>query len=69
MKAKEVRELTTKEIMERVDAEVDRLNTLTLQHSISPLDNPVQIKESRRLIARLRTILVERNKENNKIIS
>ncbi|HNZ81287.1 MAG: 50S ribosomal protein L29 [Bacteroidales bacterium] len=65
MKAKEVRELTTKEIMERVDAEVDRLNTLTLQHSISPLDNPVQIKESRRLIARLRTILVERNKENN----
>jgi large subunit ribosomal protein L29 len=65
MKAKEVRELTTKELMERVDAEVDRLNTLTLQHSISPLDNPVQIKESRRLIARLRTILVERNKENN----
>jgi large subunit ribosomal protein L29 len=65
MKAKEVRELTTKEIMERVDAEVDRLNTLMLQHSISPLDNPVQIKESRRLIARLRTILVERNKEQN----
>ncbi|MDD4430340.1 MAG: 50S ribosomal protein L29 [Bacteroidales bacterium] len=65
MKAKEVRELTTKEIMERVDAETDRLNTLTLQHSISPLDNPVQIKESRRLIARLRTILVERNKEQN----
>ena len=65
MKAKEGREVTTKEIMERVDAEVDRLNTLTLQHSISPLDNPVQIKESRRLIARLRTILVERNKENN----
>ncbi|MDD2560446.1 MAG: 50S ribosomal protein L29 [Bacteroidales bacterium] len=65
MKAKEVRELTTKEIMERVDAEISRLNTLTLQHSISPLDNPVQIKESRRLIARLRTILVERNKEQN----
>ncbi len=65
MKAKEVRELTTKEILERVDAEVDRLNTLTLQHSISPLDNPVQIKESRRLIARLKTILVERNNEKN----
>lgn len=65
MKAKEVRELSIKEIKERIEAETDRLNSLTLQHSISPLDNPIQIKESRRLIARLRTILVERNQEQN----
>ncbi|MCK9300049.1 MAG: 50S ribosomal protein L29 [Bacteroidales bacterium] len=65
MKAKEVRELSIKEIKERIDAENDHLNTLILQHSISPLDNPVQIKESRRLIARLTTILIERSKEQN----
>jgi len=66
MKIAEVRELKTKELAERVDSESARLDQMELQHSISPLDNPAQIKFVRREIARLKTILREResNKQN-----
>ncbi len=63
MKIKEVRELTTQEIMDRIESEKARLDSLQLQHCISPLDNPMQIQETRRLIARLMTVLNERNNE------
>ena len=66
MKIAEVRELKTKELEERVASESASLNQMELQHSISPLDNPAQIKFVRREIARLKTILREResNKQN-----
>jgi len=66
MKIVEVRELTTKELAERAYTESARLNQLELQHSISPLDNPAQIKDVRREVARLKTVLHERelNKQN-----
>jgi large subunit ribosomal protein L29 len=66
MKIKEVRELTTKEIAERVQTDATRLNQLELQHSISPLDNPTQIRDLRRDVARLKTVLRERelNEQN-----
>ena len=63
MKIKEVRELTTKEILERIETETNRLSSLELQHSISPLDNPMQIRDTRRLIARLKTVLTERSNQ------
>ena len=66
MKIAEVRELTSKEIAERIQTDSVRLNQMELQHSISPLDNPTQIKELRRDIARMKTILRERalNQQN-----
>ena len=57
MKIKEVRELSTKEIEERIDAEMMSLEQKKINHSISPLDNPMQIKAQRRTIARLKTEL------------
>ena len=63
MKIKEVRELTTKELLERIEAEEAKLTSLKLQHCISPLDNPMQIQATRRLIARLKTIVNERNNQ------
>jgi large subunit ribosomal protein L29 len=60
MKTREIKELNSKEIQERLDAEVSRLDLLKLNHSISPLDNPLQIKEVRRTIARLATELRQR---------
>ena len=65
MKIKEVRELSTKEIEERIDAEAMSLDQKKINHSISPLDNPSQIKAQRRTIARLKTELRQR-KLNNK---
>jgi len=60
MKIKEVKELTTKEIQERIDADTAQLVRLKLNHSISPLDNPSQIKGARRTIARFKTELRQR---------
>jgi len=65
MKIAEVRELTTKEIAERVDAETARLDQMKMQHSISPLDNSSQIKVVRRDIARFKTVLRERDLNQN----
>jgi large subunit ribosomal protein L29 len=66
MKAAEIRELTDKEILERIELEKTNLLKLRLNHSISPLDNPMKIKETRRNIARLQTILNQRKLSQNK---
>ncbi|MEI6556524.1 MAG: 50S ribosomal protein L29 [Paludibacter sp.] len=60
MKTREIKELNNKEIQERMDAENEHLVRLKLNHAISPLDNPLQIKEVRRTIARLATELRQR---------
>jgi large subunit ribosomal protein L29 len=60
MKIKEVRELETKDLVERVDAEVAKYNQTKLNHAITPMENPSQIKAARRDIARMKTILRER---------
>jgi large subunit ribosomal protein L29 len=64
MKIREIKELNNKEIQERMDAEIEHLVRLKLNHSISPLDNPLQIKEVRRTVARFATEL--RQREINK---
>lgn len=66
MKVAEIRELTDKEILERIELEKTNLLKLRLNHSISPLDNPMKIKETRRNIARLQTILNQRKLSQNK---
>ena len=60
MKIKEVRELETKDLVERIDAEVAKYNQMKLNHAISPLENPSEIKATRRDIARMKTVLRER---------
>lgn len=60
MKVKEVRELETKDLAERLETEIAKYNQMKLNHSISPLENPSEIKMTRRNIARMKTILRER---------
>ena len=64
MKTSEIKELTDKELLERLDAEKNHLSRMKMNHSISPLDNPLQIKDIRRNIARFATEL--RQREINK---
>ncbi|MCL2072851.1 MAG: 50S ribosomal protein L29 [Marinilabiliaceae bacterium] len=63
MKTSEIREMTIAEIEERVDATKVELARLVLNHHVSPLDNPMKIKQTRRDIARMLTILTQ--KEQN----
>ncbi|MDE5947474.1 MAG: 50S ribosomal protein L29 [Prevotella sp.] len=64
MKIKEVKELETKELVEKIGEEVAKYNQMKLNHSITPLENPSEIKATRRDIARLKTEL--RQRELNK---
>ncbi len=67
MKASEVRELTINEIVEKIEIEQNLLIKQSLNHAVSPLDNPQKLKETRRNVARLKTILREKElNEDNK---
>ncbi len=57
MKTSEIKEMAIAEIIERIETERAELIRLELNHSISPLENPLQIRGLRRNIARLQTIL------------
>ena len=62
MKPSEIVEFTDNEILERIDSEQTRLTQLKLNHAVSPLDNPMKIKEAKKNIARLKTELNKRRK-------
>ena len=60
MKISEIRELSTPDLLERIDTEKSMLVKLKLNHAISPLDNPQKLKQAKLTIARLLTELRER---------
>ncbi|MCF8339036.1 MAG: 50S ribosomal protein L29 [Bacteroidales bacterium] len=60
MEQKVIRELTDDELRERLDEQQKQLNKLKLNHAVSPLENPHKIKEYRKIIARLKTELRQR---------
>ena len=60
MKTSEIKELSTKELKERIDSESESLVRLKLNHAVSPLDNPIRIRDSRKNVARMKTELVLR---------
>ena len=64
MKIAEIREIASNELAERIQTEVANYNQMVLNHSISPLENPAQIKKLRRTIARMKAEL--RQRELNK---
>ncbi|MBP3845768.1 MAG: 50S ribosomal protein L29 [Prevotella sp.] len=64
MKMNEIKGLETKELAEKLEAEVAKYNQLKLNHAVTPLENPSQIKAARRAIARMKTEL--RQRELNK---
>jgi large subunit ribosomal protein L29 len=64
MKSSEIKDLTTKELVEKVEDEKALLVRMKLNHTISPLDNPNKIGETKRLIARLKTEMRKRELEN-----
>jgi len=60
MKAAELRELSIEDLKAKIAEESNALNKLVLNHAVSPIENPVVIKTTRRLVARLKTVLNEK---------
>ena len=64
MKTSEIKDLTTEEIREKIETEKAALKKMKMNHAVSPLENPMLIRTTRRNIARLMTEL--RKRELNK---
>jgi large subunit ribosomal protein L29 len=67
MKTSEIKELSTSDLLERIDTEKTMLVRMKLNHAITPLDNPQKVREVKLTIARLQTELRARelNKKSN----
>ena len=63
MKQKEITGLTDTELTERLAEEKAQLAKLQLNHSVSPIENPLKIRSSRRTIARLLTEIGSRKRK------
>ncbi len=66
MKQEVIRELSTADLVERLEEEKKHLTRMQLNHAVSPLDNPHQITENKKTIARLKTELRKRQLEEQK---
>lgn len=60
MKAKEIRNFTTEELNAKLADLKEELFNLRFQHATGQLDNPMRMRAVRREIARVKTILRER---------
>jgi large subunit ribosomal protein L29 len=64
---KEIRELSVKDLRERIEAEKAGYVRLRLNHTVSPIEDTSTIGKSRKDIARMLTVLSqEENTKNNK---
>ena len=61
MKTAEIKDIAVKDLQERIEAEKAQLAKLKVQHAVSPIENPSIIKKSRIDIARMLTILRQKN--------
>ena len=60
MKAKEIKALSTTEMLEKEKSYKDELFNLRFQVAVNQLENPMRIKAVKKEIARVQTILTER---------
>ncbi|MCV9389000.1 50S ribosomal protein L29 [Reichenbachiella ulvae] len=55
MKNSEIKGLSLEELKTKVAAERESLSKLKFAHAITPIENPMRLKDSKKLIARLNT--------------
>ena len=65
MKVSEVREMSIADLRDRIEIEKNNLDTMKLNHVISPLEDTSKIRKTRQDIARMITILAEKEKQQN----
>tara|TARA_Y100000768_G_C23897111_1_gene643189 strand:+ start:316 stop:537 length:222 start_codon:yes stop_codon:yes gene_type:complete len=65
MKNVEIDKLSIEDIETKISELVKKLKDLKMNHKVSPIENPIQIKFLRRDIARLKTAVVNRDMKIN----
>ncbi|AEE90406.1 MAG: 50S ribosomal protein L29 [Tepidanaerobacter acetatoxydans] len=67
MKLKQIRDLTDQELLQKEKDLKGELFNLRFQAATGQLDNPMRIREVRKTIARIKTVLTERQNEKLKL--
>ena len=62
MKISEIRNMTIDELNEKLTDTSNKLSQLKFNNSVQTIENPLEIKNLRRQLAKLKTILNEKNK-------
>ncbi|HRX00297.1 MAG: 50S ribosomal protein L29 [Cyclobacteriaceae bacterium] len=57
MKNSEIKAYSVEELREKIGSETEGLRKLKFAHQISAIENPMKIRESKKMIARLKTEL------------
>ena len=65
MKVAEVREMSVADLRDRIEVEKNNLDNMKINHTISPLEDTSKIRKTRQDIARMITILAEKEKQQN----
>ena len=65
MKVSEVREMSVADLRDRIEVEKANLDTMKINHAISPLEDTSRFRKTRQDIARMITILAEKEKSQN----
>ena len=63
MKLSELRDLGEQELVVKENEMAEELFTMRLRHGLSQLNNPLGIRKARRDLARIKTLLAERQRE------
>ena len=66
MNVKEIRDKSSDELLKTLDESKKELFDLRFQRATGSIDNPMRIRELRKTIARILTVLKEREMEGNK---
>jgi len=63
MKNTDIKGLTLAELKEKIVSEQEGLRKMRFAHQVSAIENPMKIKETRRLIAQLKTELTAKERQ------
>lgn len=63
MKQQEISKLSVEELKTRLANSTETLTKMKIGHTVTPIENPLQIRHTRRTIARLKTELSKREKQ------
>lgn len=61
----ELRSLSLEELKQRLNSEQEVLQKLRFAHAISPIENPMKIRDTKKVIARVRTLLKQKEMHAN----
>jgi large subunit ribosomal protein L29 len=63
MKNAEIKGLTVAELNEKIGSEKENLRKIKFAHQVSAIENPMKVRETRRLVARLKTELTAKQRQ------